>query len=356
MLIAATMFGQMAYTNINSDVTINTDGATYYLDLDNNGISDYSLTCHIQDGGGLKTRNIQMTPLDSNAQAVAGTLMSAFNVNDSISSTKDYSKTFNTLNSYSYTVFTGWVAQGNFTNGIDQYVGLRLKVGANYYYGWLRVNLTVTTTSASCTIKDYAYNTTSGASILAGQSCSPQAKISAIGPTTFCAGGSVVLTSKNPGNTLKYQWKKNNINIVGATGNSYTATTAGSYKVNITDSLHLCSKASNKISVSVPCKLDGDNTQENFESISELLIEPNPFSHTTEIYFNIKQQGNVSVQIFEITGKLIKTLTHSEYEAGEYQLQWDATNNMNHLVNTGIYFIKIETDYYSIAKQIVLIQ
>jgi len=59
--------------------------------------------------------------------------------------------------------------------------------------------------------------------------------IVANGATTFCSGGSVLL-SANSGTGLTYQWKKNNSNISGATASSYSASTAGSYTVVISNS------------------------------------------------------------------------------------------------------------------------
>jgi len=59
------------------------------------------------------------------------------------------------------------------------------------------------------------------------------ASITAGGPTTFCSGGSVVLTA-NSGTGYTYQWLKNGTNISGATAISRTVTAAGSYTVKVT--------------------------------------------------------------------------------------------------------------------------
>jgi hypothetical protein len=59
------------------------------------------------------------------------------------------------------------------------------------------------------------------------------ASITAGGPTTFCTGGSVVLTA-NSGTGQTYQWTKDGTNISGATAISRTITTSGSYKVKVT--------------------------------------------------------------------------------------------------------------------------
>ena len=61
----------------------------------------------------------------------------------------------------------------------------------------------------------------------------PPATITAAGPTTFCAGGNVILNA-NTGTGYTYQWLRNNTNITGATAASYTATQAGSYTVRVT--------------------------------------------------------------------------------------------------------------------------
>jgi uncharacterized repeat protein (TIGR01451 family) len=57
--------------------------------------------------------------------------------------------------------------------------------------------------------------------------------ISANGPTSFCPGGSVVLTA-NASSPTAYQWFLNNVTINGATGANYTATAGGNYTVRVT--------------------------------------------------------------------------------------------------------------------------
>ncbi|NVO03764.1 MAG: T9SS type A sorting domain-containing protein [Bacteroidetes bacterium] len=77
----------------------------------------------------------------------------------------------------------------------------------------------------------------------------PDAIITANGPTTFCQGGSVLLSSINtPG--LIYQWRKGNFDIPGAITSNYTATQSGVYRLRVT-SVNGCSKLSNPITVVV---------------------------------------------------------------------------------------------------------
>ncbi|MCK9561371.1 MAG: endo-1,4-beta-xylanase [Bacteroidales bacterium] len=61
----------------------------------------------------------------------------------------------------------------------------------------------------------------------------PIATITANGPTTFCAGNSVVLQAST-GTGYTYQWRRNGTAISAATSDTYTATTSGSYTVVVT--------------------------------------------------------------------------------------------------------------------------
>ncbi|MBK8874086.1 MAG: T9SS type A sorting domain-containing protein [Bacteroidetes bacterium] len=77
----------------------------------------------------------------------------------------------------------------------------------------------------------------------------PSASITATGSTAICPGSSVSLNA-NTGAGLNYQWKKYSNDISGATGATYAATGAGTYKVRVTDA-NGCSKTSNNIAVTV---------------------------------------------------------------------------------------------------------
>ncbi|MCF8284022.1 MAG: HYR domain-containing protein [Sphingobacteriales bacterium] len=108
--------------------------------------------------------------------------------------------------------------------------------------------------------------------IINGTNCAPfaypTASITAGGSTSICMGGSVTLNA-NTNPNFTYQWKKNDINISGATAASYVATTAGNYSVTITNLG--CSGTSNPTTVTVltadadgdgisdACDLDDDN-------------------------------------------------------------------------------------------------
>ena len=91
-----------------------------------------------------------------------------------------------------------------------------------------------TSGSYSFTMTNGSCNSTSSPTIVTLTSSPPLPTITNSGSTTFCQGNSVVLNA-NAGSGLTYQWKNNGNNIVGATAATYTATTAGSYSVEVTN-------------------------------------------------------------------------------------------------------------------------
>jgi hypothetical protein len=108
----------------------------------------------------------------------------------------------------------------------------------------------------------------------------PTASITAGGSTTICQGASVTLNA-NTGTGLTYQWKNNGTNISGATAGSYTATSAGSYTVVVTNTNN-CSSTSNATTVMV-----NSNVSPSFNQVSAICsgstLSPLPTNSTNNV-------------------------------------------------------------------------
>jgi Tol biopolymer transport system component len=82
---------------------------------------------------------------------------------------------------------------------------------------------------------------------------------------------------------------------------------------------------------------------------------PNPFNPSTIISYRIPTSSSVKLRIYNILGQKVKTLVNSFQNAGEYSIVWDATDESNNAVSSGVYFCLLSTDKVNITKKMVLV-
>lgn len=63
---------------------------------------------------------------------------------------------------------------------------------------------------------------------------------------------------------------------------------------------------------------------------------PNPFNPVTNIRFTIETHGFASLQVFDITGRLVTTLVHEQLPIGQHEAVWDGSD-----VSSGVYLIRL---------------
>jgi photosystem II stability/assembly factor-like uncharacterized protein len=83
---------------------------------------------------------------------------------------------------------------------------------------------------------------------------------------------------------------------------------------------------------------------------------PNPFNPTVNIEYSLTKADNISLEIFDILGKNIKTILYKNQAAGNYKLAWDGKNSSNHNVASGIYLLKFKTTNKNIVKKLILMR
>ena len=80
---------------------------------------------------------------------------------------------------------------------------------------------------------------------------------------------------------------------------------------------------------------------------------PNPFNGQTNIEFTIQNPNNISIEIFDVNGRIIRTLFDGYHNSGTSILKWDGKNKLNEIVSTGIYFYNIKTENYIKTKKLI---
>ncbi|UCH11383.1 MAG: T9SS type A sorting domain-containing protein, partial [Fidelibacterota bacterium] len=84
---------------------------------------------------------------------------------------------------------------------------------------------------------------------------------------------------------------------------------------------------------------------------------PNPFNPTTTIVYGLPDAGVVSLKIYDLTGKLIRTLVEEALPAGYHRAVWDGKDASGAPAATGVYFYRISAgDSFAKTRKMVLMK
>ena len=83
---------------------------------------------------------------------------------------------------------------------------------------------------------------------------------------------------------------------------------------------------------------------------------PNPFNPTTSLRYDLPEDGLVNITIFDMMGRIVKTLVNGYQTAGFKIIQWNATNDRNDPVSAGLYLYTIQAGEFRQTKKMVLLK
>ena len=83
---------------------------------------------------------------------------------------------------------------------------------------------------------------------------------------------------------------------------------------------------------------------------------PNPFNPVTTLRYDLPENGNVNITIYDMLGRQVKTLINQNQDAGYRSVVWNATNNYGEPVSAGIYLYHIQAGEDMQTKKMVLLK
>ncbi|NQT64050.1 MAG: T9SS type A sorting domain-containing protein [Candidatus Marinimicrobia bacterium] len=82
---------------------------------------------------------------------------------------------------------------------------------------------------------------------------------------------------------------------------------------------------------------------------------PNPFNPSTTIEYQLPEKSDVSLAIYDIAGREVRTLVSTSQIPGSYNVTWNGTNRDGHQVAGGMYFTRLQAgEYSSVIKMVYL--
>jgi hypothetical protein len=84
---------------------------------------------------------------------------------------------------------------------------------------------------------------------------------------------------------------------------------------------------------------------------------PNPFNPLTRIRYQLPEESLVTIQIYDIMGRAVRSLVSGQKElTGYHQVTWDATNNSGDPVSAGMYLYVIQAGEFRETRKMVLMK
>jgi len=99
-----------------------------------------------------------------------------------------------------------------------------------------------------------------------------------------------------------------------------------------------------------------DYTAPQRKNAELVAISPNPFNPLTTVTFVVRQPGQVRVEIFDIRGRLVRTLVDDHYGIGGHPVDWIGTDNVGRAVGSGIYLVRLTAADVEDVKKITLLR
>ena len=90
------------------------------------------------------------------------------------------------------------------------------------------------------------------------------------------------------------------------------------------------------------------------EGIAVLQNYPNPFNPSTTIAFELPQDGFVTLNIYDLTGRRVRKLVQSQHLAGVHSVRWNGTDDTGQQVAAGVYVYQIEFNDGSGKKTVLM--
>lgn len=155
---------------------------------------------------------------------------------------------------------------------------------------------------------------------------------------TISQNGAVLVSSSSDGN----QWYDSNGMIPGANAQSYTPTSTDNYYVIVTSGAGCESEPSDSYYFIYTGLIE-------FKEDQKVNIYPNPYGEQFTLDYTLSSRSDVHVYLYNSFGQMLSVIEEDNSKlAGNYRLLIDASR-----YNTGIYYLKIETNDYSVIRRLI---
>ncbi|HQL23465.1 MAG TPA: FlgD immunoglobulin-like domain containing protein, partial [candidate division Zixibacteria bacterium] len=83
---------------------------------------------------------------------------------------------------------------------------------------------------------------------------------------------------------------------------------------------------------------------------------PNPFNPSTQITFALPQAGPVTLRVYDVQGRLVRTLANGPFDAGVHSVEWNGTDGTGSAVASGVYLYRLSAGETVVTRKMILMK
>ncbi|RKZ15737.1 hypothetical protein DRQ53_08185, partial [bacterium] len=83
---------------------------------------------------------------------------------------------------------------------------------------------------------------------------------------------------------------------------------------------------------------------------------PNPFNPRTTVYFDVAKDGPVTVRVYSLNGRLVRTLVSRDMQAGKHEVIWNGVDDTGRSVASGTYLVQLVARDRTDSRSMVLLK
>jgi hypothetical protein len=83
---------------------------------------------------------------------------------------------------------------------------------------------------------------------------------------------------------------------------------------------------------------------------------PNPFNPTTTLQFELASSGHVRLKIFDVAGRLVRSLVDAPLPAGSHIVRWSGDDDRGRHTASGVYFCRLDAGGIMETRTLVLVE
>jgi hypothetical protein len=85
-------------------------------------------------------------------------------------------------------------------------------------------------------------------------------------------------------------------------------------------------------------------------------VSPNPFAEAAVISYSAPKATGLSIDIYDVNGRLVQTVYSGQVDAGTHQVTWDGRDSSGSKVARGVYFCRMNAGEFAATEKLVILQ